>query len=61
MTAVLTPGNEYDFKILRLEPEQHKISLSFRAAQKQIERKEIETYRASTSAPSSRPTSLLRP
>jgi small subunit ribosomal protein S1 len=49
VTAVLTPGNEYDFKILRLEPEQHKISLSFRAAQKQIERKEIETYRASTS------------
>src|SRR5271154_5625319 len=54
VTAVLTPGNEYDFKILRLEPEQHKISLSYRAAQKQIERKEIETYRASTSATSAK-------
>jgi small subunit ribosomal protein S1 len=46
VTAVLTAGNEYDFKILRLEPEQHKISLSYRAAQKQVERQEIESYRA---------------
>ena len=34
VTAVLTPGQEYEFKVLRLEPEQHKISLSYRAAQK---------------------------
>jgi small subunit ribosomal protein S1 len=46
VTAVLTTGNEYEFKVLRLEPEQHKISLSYRAAQKQVERQEIETYRA---------------
>ncbi len=46
VTAVLTTGNEYEFKILRLEPEQHKISLSYRAAQKQVERQEIESYRA---------------
>ena len=44
VTSVLASGKEYDFKILRLEPEQHKISLSFRAAQKQAERQEIETY-----------------
>src|SRR5271156_2262020 len=44
VTAVLTTGNEYEFKILRLEPEQHKISLSYRAAQKQVERQEIESY-----------------
>jgi len=43
VTAVLTVGNEYDFKILRLEPEQRKISLSFRAAQKQVEREEIKS------------------
>ena len=46
VTAVLTPGQEYDFKILRLEPEQHKISLSYRAAQKQVETQEMESFRA---------------
>jgi small subunit ribosomal protein S1 len=45
VTSVLTAGQEHDFKILRLEPDQHKISLSFRAAQKQVERQEIETFR----------------
>ncbi len=48
VTAVLTVGNEYDFKILRLEPEQRKISLSFRAAQKQAEREEIKTFAKTT-------------
>jgi small subunit ribosomal protein S1 len=51
VTSVLTQGQEYDFKILRLEPEQRKISLSYRAAQKQAERKEIETFRSSKSSP----------
>jgi small subunit ribosomal protein S1 len=46
VTSVLVVGSEHDFKILRLEPEQHKISLSYRAAQKQVERQEIETFRA---------------
>src|SRR5580704_559201 len=46
VTSVLVVGGEHDFKILRLEPEQHKISLSYRAAQKQVERREIETFRA---------------
>ncbi len=45
VTSVLNAGGEYDFKILRLEPEQHKISLSYRAAQKQVERQEIETFK----------------
>ncbi|MGB9070877.1 MAG: 30S ribosomal protein S1 [Candidatus Acidiferrales bacterium] len=48
VTAVLTVGNEYDFKILRLEPEQRKISLSFRAAQKQVEREEIKSFTKTT-------------
>ena len=48
---MLSPGQEYDFKILRLEPEQHKISLSYRAAQKQAERQEMETFRSSKSSP----------
>jgi small subunit ribosomal protein S1 len=63
VTAVLTTGNEYEFKILRLEPEQHKISLSYRAAQKQVERQEIESYRAAAPptprAPKSSPTATI--
>src|SRR5580658_7035479 len=51
VTAVLATGNEYDFNALRLEPEQHKISLSYRAAQKQVERQEIETFRSATARP----------
>jgi small subunit ribosomal protein S1 len=51
VTSVLTVGQEYDFKILRLEPEQHKISLSYRAAQKQAERQEMESFRSSKSSP----------
>jgi small subunit ribosomal protein S1 len=63
VTAVLTTGTEYEFKILRLEPEQHKISLSYRAAQKQVERQEIEAYRAVAAptprAPKSSPTATI--
>ena len=51
VTAVLSPGQSYDFKVLRLEPEQRKISLSYRAAQKQAERQEMETFRSSKSSP----------
>jgi small subunit ribosomal protein S1 len=58
VTAVLTPGHEYDFKVLRLEPEQHKISLSYRAAQKQVEKQEIESFRA-TKSPKSSPTATI--
>jgi small subunit ribosomal protein S1 len=57
VTAVLTTGNEYEFKILRMEPEQHKISLSYRAAQKQAERQEIESYRAAATPTPQRPKS----
>jgi len=53
VTAVLAAGQEHDFKILRLEPDQHKISLSYRAAQKQVERQEMETFKAAKPAKSS--------
>ena len=60
VTAVLVTGNEYDFKVLRLEPEQHKISLSYRAAQKQVERQEIETFKSAvTRSPKSSPTATI--
>jgi small subunit ribosomal protein S1 len=58
VTAVLTPGREYEFKVLRLEPEQHKISLSYRAAQKQAENQEIDSFRAAKS-PKSSPTATI--
>jgi small subunit ribosomal protein S1 len=50
-STVLSQGQEYDFKILRLDPEQRKISLSYRAAQKQAERQEVQTFRSSKSSP----------
>ena len=51
VSSVLTVGQEYDFKIIRVEPDQHKISLSYRGAQKQAERQEMETFRSSKSSP----------
>lgn len=51
VTSVLSAGQEYEFKILKIEPEQRKISLSYRAAQKQAERQEMESFRSSRSSP----------
>ena len=48
----LEPGKEYDFKIIKISPETRRIGLSYRAAVKQIERKEIEQYRSSTKSSS---------
>ncbi|MHB8640666.1 MAG: 30S ribosomal protein S1, partial [Candidatus Acidiferrales bacterium] len=50
-TTTLAQGQEYDFKIIRLDPEQRKISLSYRAAQKQVERREIEVFRSAKTSP----------
>ena len=43
----LDVGQEYDFKIIKLDHNQHKIGLSYRGAQKQAERNEIAQYRSS--------------
>jgi small subunit ribosomal protein S1 len=51
VASVLVQGQSYDFKVIRLEPEQHKISLSYRAAQKQVEKQEMETFRSVKSSP----------
>ena len=51
VASILAAGHEYDFKVIRVEPEQHKISLSYRAAQKQAERQEMESFRSSKSSP----------
>jgi small subunit ribosomal protein S1 len=48
----LEPGKEYDFKIIKISPETRRIGLSYRAAAKQLERREIEQYRSSSKASS---------
>lgn len=49
--SVLAPGREYDFKIVKISPDQHKIGLSYRAAVRHAERREMEEYRSSKSSP----------
>jgi len=44
----LEPGKEYDFKIIKISPEQRRIGLSYRAAVRQAERREIEHYRSTS-------------
>ncbi len=44
----LEPGKEYDFKIIKISSDTRRIGLSYRAAARQIERKEIEQYRSTT-------------
>ena len=48
--SVLAPGREYDFKIVKMNPDQHKISLSYRAAVGQAEQREMKEYRSSKSS-----------
>ena len=48
----LEPGKEYDFKIIKISPETRRIGLSYRAAAKQLERKEIEQYRSTSKSSS---------
>jgi len=44
----LEPGKEYDFKIIKISPETRRIGLSYKAAVKQQERREIEQYKSSS-------------
>jgi small subunit ribosomal protein S1 len=46
----LEPGKEYDFKIIKISTDTRRIGLSYRAAVKQQERKEIEQYKTSKSS-----------
>ena len=48
--SALAPGREYDFKIVKINLDQHKIGLSYRAAIRQAERREVEDYRSSKSS-----------
>ena len=59
--AALEIGKEYDFKIVKLDPDQHRIGLSYRSAQKQVEKKEIQEYRQASApkGPKSSPTATI--
>jgi small subunit ribosomal protein S1 len=59
--ASLEIGKEYDFKIVKLDPDQHRIGLSYRSAQKQVEKKEIQEYRQASApkGPKSSPTATI--
>jgi small subunit ribosomal protein S1 len=46
----LEPNKEYDFKIIKISSETRRIGLSYRAAVRQIERKEIDQYKSSKSS-----------
>lgn len=48
--SVLAPGREYEFKIVKISQDQHKIGLSYRAAVRQAERREIAEYRSTKSS-----------
>jgi len=46
----LEPGKEYDFKIIKISHDTRRIGLSYRAAARQQERREIEQYKTSKSS-----------
>jgi small subunit ribosomal protein S1 len=47
----LEVGQEYEFKIIKIDPDQHRIGLSYRGAQKDADRRDMEQYRSSRSSP----------
>ena len=46
----LEPGKEYEFKIVKISPETRRIGLSYRAAVKQQERREIDQYKSTATS-----------
>jgi small subunit ribosomal protein S1 len=49
-SGLLDPGRDYEFKIVKISQDQHKIGLSYRRAQKQAERRDMEDYRSTKSS-----------
>ncbi len=48
--GLLDPGRDYEFKIVKISQDQHKIGLSYRAAIKQAERRDMDDYRSTKSS-----------
>jgi small subunit ribosomal protein S1 len=46
----LEPGNEHDFKIVKMSPEEKKVGLSIRAAGEEASRSEVESYKQPSSS-----------
>ncbi len=46
----LEPGQEHDFKIIKMSPEDKKVGLSIRAVGEEASRKEVETYKQPASS-----------
>ncbi len=53
----LEPGNEFDFKIIKMNQEEKKVGLSIRAVGEEASRQEVESYKHPTSSSSSSSTS----
>jgi small subunit ribosomal protein S1 len=49
-SGLLDPGRDYEFKIVKISHDQHKIGLSYRGAQKQAERRDMDDYRSTKSS-----------
>jgi small subunit ribosomal protein S1 len=49
-SGLLDPGRDYEFKIVKISQDQHKIGLSYRAAVKQAERRDMDDYRSTKSS-----------
>src|SRR6516165_3129847 len=49
----LEPGNEHDFKIIKMNPEEKKVGLSIRAVGEEASRSEVEAYKQPVSSTSS--------
>jgi small subunit ribosomal protein S1 len=49
----LEPGQEFDFKIIKMNPEEKKVGLSIRAVGEEASRQEVESYKHPTASSSS--------
>ena len=54
----LEPGNEYEFKIIKMNPEEKKVGLSIRAVGEEASRQEVEAYKHPASSSSSNSTTI---
>ena len=54
----LEPGNEFDFKIIKMNQEEKKVGLSIRAVGEEASRQEVESYKHPSSSSSSNSTTI---
>jgi small subunit ribosomal protein S1 len=54
----LEPGNEYEFKIIKMNQEEKKVGLSIRAVGEEASRQEVESYKHPSSTSSSNSTTI---